>query len=139
MEETKEVFEYSKNKWKQKKSGVKISLLDLNKSIINQLPDYKDDQIKDLKFIIQKFRARKKEKYYILINYEQHYLTVLANTKETPTERFEDIVVECLQSRGTIKTYEDEVDHVDIWIKQKEDSEIEVFHLLPYSNAVEEF
>ena len=118
---------------------MKFSLYQLNQSIISQLPPYTEAQKKELADKITKWDLEVNPcvKYYMLLNNDRRYYTVLHYDDNSHTEfdSLGDGVVILLQEQG-YDIVSDEIldDHCEIWIKDKD--ETVVYLLFPYDKGV---
>ena len=128
-----------KNKKKVNGKGeVSMSLYDINKNIIGQLPIYTEEQIKELQDKINVFRDNFEDNYFMLLCNDIHYYTVFYYEEYISNEfhTLGDAVIQLLLERNyTIHSEEITEDHIEIWIKDEEENTY-VFMLFPYSQGV---
>lgn len=117
--------------------GVHMSLYELNKNIISQLPVITEEGIDIAASLIEDYRTTTDNKYYAMICREYGYYTMF-NTKETPAElpNLSTGVFECLSNVGEVITINrDESDMaIEIWVRAKDD--VFYFILFGYDQGV---
>ena len=116
-----------------------MSLYDINKNLISQLPKYNRARINDLEDRINKWDNA--SKYFMMLCNDIHYYTVLSRTSHD-LAAFPDLgqaAVQMLLDNGyTIHADEECSDgHFEIWVKQEE--ETYAFLLFPYDEGVVNF
>ena len=120
------------------KGGVSMSLYDINKNIIGQLPIYTKEQIKELQDKINVFRDNFEDNYFMLLCNDIHYYTVFYYEEYVSNEfrTLGDAVIQLLLERNyTIHSEEIAEDHIEIWIKDEEENTY-AFMLFPYSQGI---
>lgn len=122
VEESKKVYIYKDLQWQEyapEDGGLKISLMDLNSMLVNQLPELTDEQIEEAKILIKNYTTTEYSNYFMLLNNELRYYTVfMTKTELIPDLKpIEDEVIECLHDLGTIKSISVNNDGVvECWI-----------------------
>lgn len=121
---------------KLENSHLNISLYDLNKQIIGQLPTLTD--LTEKKEIIQNYFYNTTNKFYMLYGKEISYFTVLTYTPTTNTT-FSDEVLACLENVGDIKSIDltETKDAVEIWVMSE--GEATCLYLFTYDTGIVEF
>lgn len=118
--------------------NLSMSLYELNQNIISQLPPYGAEKLEALKMNITNWDTKKNTsvKYYMLLNNEKHYYTVLHyNSAHGDFANLGDSVVYLLQEIGYAIVEEDQKnDHYEIWVKK--DNETLCYLLFPYDQGV---
>ena len=105
------------------KSDSKLSLMslyDMSKQIVAQLPVRATAaELEPCKKIIRKFKHLG---YYMLLCREENDYTVVRVRKAKSQDKFEDLIIELLQSRGDIKDidYDTDKQSLECWV-QKDD------------------
>lgn len=114
-----------------------LSLYDLNKQIIAQLPNLTDQEIEEKKTILREFKKVREAQFYMLLNNEIRYYTLFEiNDAFLNTYPFEQEVVNCLLSLGSIKAIDLNSDGViEAWVDNV-DAGIIVLYLFPYDEGV---
>ncbi len=94
-----------------------MSLYELNKTAVSQMPNYNQDKLDDLCAEINQFEHGNGGFYYMLLNNENHYYTLLHLDKIADFNNIGEAVIELLSGLGPIVAHEVFEDHVEIWIK----------------------
>lgn len=142
-EEDKKLYRYNGEEWEPIKiegEGLTVSLYDLNKTVMNQLPQYNEEQLKELEEKINNwendFRGLGIHYYMFLCN-DIHYYTIFSYT-ESSTAEFPSLgnsVIQIMKENNyTIHADEYCTDHLELWIKIED--EIYDFLLFPYDQGV---
>ena len=121
----------------EQKSNISVSLLDLNKQIIAQQPDYSDQDIIEAKKKIKELKETTQHaQYFMLLSNEINYYT-LFTLDEWANTSFENEVILCLKDFGDIKDidWSSEKDSIDCWVKDFTD-QIRYFKLFDYNKGV---
>ncbi len=105
--------------------GINVSLYDMNKQIVSQLPALNEEGIKEAKQIIRDYvySEQHEDDYYMLLCHELKYFTVFANDIECSREEvIENVIIDCLNSVGEIKSIEptEDKEAIEIWITEPE-------------------
>ena len=119
---------YTEQGWQEfniDSDGINVSLYDMNKQIISQLPTLNEEGIKEAKQIIKDYVYSKEHEddYYMLLCHELKYFTVFTNDLEcSPDEVIENVIIDCLNSVGEIKSIEptEDKEAIEIWITEPE-------------------
>ena len=115
-------------------SGLNLSLYDLNKQIIAQLPILSDEELSNKKTVINQLHEKFNNEYYMLYGKEISYFTLfkIANSKF-----FGDEVIECLNNVGDVKCIDmtEPGDAIEIWI-QSDMQEVTCLYLFPYDTGL---
>ena len=114
--------------------GLQLNLYDLNKQIMEQLPDFDEEQIKDFKAALEIWKSPKADKYYMLYGKEISDFTLLVEDIDEDDNLLSDSVVECLESFEAIKEYDMSGDAVEIWVKTEDG--VTVLYLFGYDAGV---
>lgn len=98
-----------------------MSIYELNKIFIKQLPDINLEEAKD---ILYKFTHIYYRRYFMLLCNDIHYYTVLDFNQEDhdDAEDIVDLIIKLLQYHGTIKSidYSEDKTALECWIDNKE-------------------
>lgn len=123
-------------------SNISLSTYDINKMVVGSLPSLSDELIADKKKDLKDFITKTKNKYYMLLNNELKYYTLLHLDKNKGQENVEDIIIECLTNMGEIKMIdpvqsepEDNINAMELWITAKDETSY-VFYLFGYDEGV---
>lgn len=125
----------------QGKGKINMSLYDINKNLMSQLPDYTSEQIKELENNIDKKINNEyiDNQYFMLLCNDIHYYTVFHLDSEKAEFRTagEGITYLLLEAGYTIVADEECEDHYEIW--GKKDKEAYAFMFFPYDQGVVNF
>lgn len=142
VEKNSKVYVYKNNKWVEydpKDGGLTVSLYDVNKMAMPNLPDFTDEQIEEARHMIAEFVGPKTQ-FWMLLNNEKHYYTVFwLQHKQNIllVKSIEDEVIGCLKEIGAIKSIEKVDDNtIEAWVIDKEDSEAYAYYLFNYDKGV---
>ena len=121
---------------KTKANGnINMSLYDLNKQIVAQLPVLTDEELKEKYDLINEYGNFKE--WCMMLNKEIGYYTVFHHIPKDAEETFASAVLDCCASLGDVKAIDwaDE-DHqaIEIWIVK--DNEAFAFYLFDYAQGV---
>lgn len=111
-----------------------MTLYEMSKQIVANLPIRQTPtELESCKKILRKFKHLG---YYMLLCREENDYTVIRVRKAKNPDKFEDLIIELLQSRGDIKDidYDSDKNSLECWV-QKEDK-IMMYKLFPYSWGV---
>ena len=121
------------NKINMESSGIDLSLYDMNKQIIAQLPDLTDwDRVEAL---LNKFHYNYRNKFYMMYGKEISYFTVF---KVNEPSLFGSVVMDCIPNIGIIKAIDmtEAEDAVEIWVINND--EPTCLYLFPYDMGLVE-
>lgn len=119
-------------------SEVKMTAYDINKQVISQLSDLINEEIENGKNKIRICAETQNNTFYMLLCRDLNYYTVLMHDPENaaPNDTIENVVIECAQSLGVIKSIEQiEAGVIEIWVTNKEDTY--VMYFFGYDKGVE--
>lgn len=123
------------------KGELNMSLYDINKNLMSQLPEYTHEQVKELEEKIDKLINEKhiNNNYFMLLCNDIHYYTVFHfNPEEADFRTVGEGVTYLLYESGYTITADEECDdHFEIWVKK--DKEAYAFMLFPYDQGVVNF
>lgn len=117
--------------------NLNMNLYDLNKAAVTQLPNYSEADKKAAKELINTYDDFSiATRYYMLLCRELNYYTVFQR-QFTGSEDFGDVVIECLENLGNIKSIEVTEDKtaIEAWIVNS-DNEAHVIYLFNYDQGV---
>ena len=121
------------NKINMESSGIDLSLYDMNKQIIAQLPDLTDwDRVETL---LNDFYNLHHNTYYMMYGKEISYFTLF---KVNEPLMFGDTVADCIPNVGTVKAVDmtEANDAVEIWVMNND--EPTCLYLFPYDMGLVE-
>lgn len=135
VKDEQKIYQYKNGSWNEYKSeqGLGVTLYEINKMAVAQLPDLDDDKIDAIK---KDLKARLKSEYYMLLCRDANYYTVFIRDENLDVPRFEDEVIECLKALGRIRAidFEDD-DAVECWVMDVNDV-AHVAYLFRYNEGV---
>lgn len=122
-----------KNQEKKVSGDLNISLYDLNKASIPQLPDYTEVEFAAAVDLINSFVGT--NKFYMLLGREVNYYTVFMR-EPTMEETIGEAVVDCLKcfSASHVKSIEMAEGAIEAWVMNGE--EATVMYFFPYNEGV---
>ena len=120
-------------KFSMEGSGMNMGLYDLNKSIINQLPNLTKEDLKDTKPTIDSLHAKFNNEFYMLYGKEISYFSLF---KLEDSKYFSEEVLNCLRALGEVKCidYTEANDALEIWVTYEED--VTCLYLFPYDSGL---
>ena len=139
-EEEQKIYRWTNLTWEPYKfSGenfnTSVTTYELNKQVFTQLPSLTtDEELEKCKETISTLRNSNNQ-YYLLLCNELYYYTIFRIT-DYSDENFEDVVIECLQDWGEIKSvyYNKDYYYVECWVKK--DNDCNLFLLFDYDGGV---
>lgn len=135
------VYDEETQEWKEHETeGIQMSLYDMNKQLIAQMPPMED--IDKQKEIIHTFEEKYHNGHYMLLCRELNYFTlfehpVIADTWTEDLDRFENLVLECISDIGIVHDMmlTENGDAIEIWVMTPIE-EIVCMYLFPYDAGV---
>lgn len=121
-------------------NGIEMSLYDMNKQLIIQLPNLEHSvAYQQKKILFENFLEQTQNKYYMLYGKEISYFTLFVRDVYSE-ESMEDVVLECIENIGPIKSieYTETKDAIEIWVMNNID-EVTCLYLFPYDQGVVNF
>ena len=112
-----------------------MTLYDLNKQLVNQLPTLTKEQLQEKYFLIDEF-GKGKTWCMLLAKYIGYY-TIFHHIPKDDEESFASAVIDCCLYQGNIKSIDwanDSQSMIEIWITIDEESY--VFYLFDYEMGV---
>lgn len=134
------VYDEEAQDWKEYETeGIQISLYDMNKQLIAQMPPMEDtDKQKE---IIYTFEEKYRNGHYMLLCRELNYFTLFEHPVITAwtedLDRFENLVLECISDIGVVHDMmlTENGDAIEIWVMTPTE-EIVCMYLFPYDAGV---
>ena len=114
--------------------NLNLSLYDLNKSAVGQLPDYTDEDFAKAVEVVNNFVGN--DKFYMLLGREVGYYTVFMR-EPTMTETIGEAVIDCLKYfSSSVKSIEitEDGSGIEIWVMH--DDIATVMYFFPYNQGV---
>lgn len=149
VEELKETVVYHDGEWTAAELGetktsangeITMSLYDMNRQLINQLPDYNEEAWNGAKEILADYLTDHVNTYYMLYGRELNYFTVFKKNGDGEFDTLFDAVKTCLDSVGAVRSFDfDGVGACEIWVKPEVASTVTCMYLFPYDDGVVTF
>lgn len=122
-------------------SDSKMDLYNLNRMLMSQMPDLSHEDIINAKKTIRGFvnlNGEDTSGAYMLLCHELRYYTVFLKDKAHYDEKMEDVVIECIENLGIIKSIDLTEDKlaIEIWFVHHETEEPFVAYLFNYDEGV---
>jgi len=117
------------------KTAVNASVYDINCSLYSNIPALEEDRIKEKIEELTNWRKETNYNYYMLLNKELNYYTILTPIGEGNSFGFE--IVDAFQNLGKIKAidFDKENEAYECWITE-ENKQSHVFYLFSYDKGV---
>jgi hypothetical protein len=111
------------------------NLYQLNKMLVANLTNYGVEDIKSAKKLIRNFIDENPANVYMLLCHDLRYYTIFLKNKNYE-ENMEDVVIECLEYFGDIKSieYDEDSNVIELWFAYEE--EPFVAYLFGYDEGV---
>lgn len=111
------------------------NLYQLNKMLVANLTNYGVEDIKSAKKLIRNFIDENSANVYMLLCHDLRYYTIFLKNKSYE-ENMEDVVIECLEYFGDIKSieYDEDSNVIELWFTYEE--EPFVAYLFGYDEGV---
>lgn len=149
LEDIKETVTYQNGEWVAQEIGettsasgeVSMSLYEMNRQLINQLPDYNKEAWSGAKEILREYVEKQPlRSYYMMYGRELNYFTVFHKEDGAEFTNLFDAVKVCLDSVGTVRSFDfDGEAAIEIWIKPEVASTVTCLYLFPYDDGVVTF
>ena len=114
-----------------------MSIYDVNKQIIAQLPPIsEEDMVAVKRDIIRKYCDQQKAEYYMLLCRDINYYTVFRIDLKLADETVDDVLVDCANYIGAIKSigFTEDEQALELWMTNEEDTYVAYF--FPYDKGV---
>lgn len=136
-DEDNKVYIFDGDDLKEVKGDLNLSLYEMNRQIISQLPTYGEEQIETAKDTIVEYVTdhNHKDEYYMLLCHELKYFTVFVR-HTNPKENIEDALLDCLSYVGEIKSIERSADELALEIWVTVDGEAYVMYFFDYGRGI---
>ena len=118
-------------------TSIGVSMYDINKQIIAQLsPIDEEDMVVVKREIIRKYCDQMKAEYYMLLCRDINYYTVFRIDIKLADETIEDVLVDCANYIGAIKSigFTEDEQALELWMTNEEDTYAAYF--FPYDQGV---
>ena len=135
------VYDEEKQEWIEREAkGIQMSLYDMNKQLISQLPAMED--IDKQKEILHNFREATNNSHYMLLCRELNYFTlfeqpIVADRDYENLDYFENLVLDCVGDIGIVHDMSQTEDHgaIEIWVITPGEETV-CMYLFPYDAGV---
>lgn len=144
VEDIEKFYIYTPNGWTQwqpdvapTESDIQLSLYEVNKQIIAQLPTLSGVQLDEAKLTLSHYvnGLDHNDDYYMLLCYDLRYFTMFARDQKYE-ENIVDAIMDCLSYVGEVKSVEESEDGqaIEIWIVSE--GEAYVMYFFDYGRGV---
>lgn len=120
-------------------SNVQMKLLDMNKQIISQMPDLDPfDLAEKIEMIDEFVYTKTNNEFYMIYGKEISYFTVIKSRSKNAIEFAGEVVIDCLNNIGAIKSieYTEEGWAIECWVAVNDD--VTCLYLFPYDSGIVE-
>ena len=148
LEDIKETIIYRNGEWVAQEIGettstsgeVSMSLYEMNRQLINQLPDYNEEAWDGAKEILKEYLEKHNHSYYMLYGRELSYFTVFHKEDSAEFVDLFSALKTCLDSVGSVRSFDfDGETAIEIWVKPDVASAVTCLYLFPYDDGVVTF
>lgn len=148
LEDIKEIVVYHNKQWEAQEEGelttasgdITMSLYEMNRQLINQLPDYNEGAWSGAKEIMREYIKNHPNTFYMMYGRELNYFTVFMKNGDGEFDNLFDAVLECLNSIGKVRSFDfDGEGACEIWVKPDVASTVTCLYLFPYDDGVVTF
>lgn len=148
LEDIKETITYQNGEWVAQEIGettsasgeVSMSLYEMNRQLINQLPDYNEEAWNGAKEILKEYLEKHNHSYYMLYGRELSYFTVFHKEDSAEFANLFNALKTCLDSVGSVRSFDfDGETAIEIWVKPDVASAVTCLYLFPYDDGVVTF
>ena len=146
VEDIKETVYFRNGEWVAEELGeiktdgkgeVTMSLYEMNRQLINQIPDYNEEAWKGAEAILKEYLEMHPNSYYMMYGRELNYFTVFQKRDEAEFASLFDAVKTCLASVGGVRSFDfDGEAAIEIWVKPDIASTVTCLYLFPYDDGV---
>lgn len=147
LEDIKEGVRYINGEWvadetmETKANGdITMSLYEMNRQLINQLPDYNEEAWGGAEEILKEYLEKHSNSYYMMYGRELNYFTVFHKEDGAEFANLFGAVKACLDSVGGVRSFDfDGEAAIEIWVKPEVASTVTCLYLFPYDDGVVTF
>lgn len=147
LEDIKEGVRYINGEWvadetmETKANGdITMSLYEMNRQLINQLPDYNEEAWSGAEEILKEYLETHTHSYYMMYGRELNYFTVFHKEDGAEFTNLFGAVKACLDSVGGVRSFDfDGEAAIEIWVKPEVASTVTCLYLFPYDDGVVTF
>lgn len=115
-------------------SEVGMSIYDINRQIIHQMPGLTSDEIHECIKSVTRVIDESMNRFYMLLCRDINYYTVFMRDSSAE-EMIENVVIECAEYIGQIKSIEYRSGAVEIWVSTQDNTY--AMYFFPYDGGVE--
>ncbi len=119
--------------------GLTLSLYDINKMVIPNLPDFTDEDFEKATQKIKNF-IKPGTKFWMMLSNEKRYFTLfqLSPNKTSLAPKIEEEAIACLKTLGTVKSVEltEDGQAIEMWVIDNMDETPYVYYLFNYDKGV---
>lgn len=135
VKETEQYYTYKDNQWmlyileeQTEETCPALTLYELNKMIMTKFKTYSEEDILKSKKDIRKYVDNTNSFSYMLLCNDLRYYTVFIKD-EAYEEAIEDVLIECLNNLGEIKSidFTNENDAIEIWFHREDELYVSYF------------
>ena len=131
------VYDEEVSEWREHDTGIQISLYDMNKQLIAQMPEMTDSD--KMIEIINNYKDKTNNSHYMLLCRDINYFTLFEENPFTDQERFATLVLECIHDVGIIHDmmFTEDNSAIEIWVQPlNEEADMLVMYLFAYDAGV---
>ena len=147
LEDIKEGVRYINGEWvadetmeTQANGDITMSLYEMNRQLINQLPDYNEEAWGGAEEILKEYLEKHPNSYYMMYGRELNYFTVFHKEEDAEFANLFGAVKTCLDSVGGVRSFDfDGEAAIEIWVKPEVASTVTCLYLFPYDDGVVTF
>lgn len=136
--ETKRLYQYTNGNWEMIEGdvGLNMTMYDINKQVISQLPSLDKEDIAAAKQTITEYFKDQRNSFYMLLCNDINYYTLFQVINDSSLPNAGSEAIECALEIGDIKVVDVNDDGaIEIWVKP-EDTDAMLMYLFPYDRGV---
>lgn len=147
LEDIKEGVRYINGEWVADETmetaangDITMSLYEMNRQLINQLPDYNEEAWNGAKAILTEYLEKHQNSYFMMYGRELNYFTVFHKEADGEFADLFEAMKTCLDSVGAVRSFDFDSDAaIEIWVKPDIASAVTCLYLFPYDDGVVTF
>lgn len=116
-------------------SEITMTAYDMNKQLIHSLPELTPEEISSKREMITNFCNATDNLFYMLLCRDTNYYTLMYRERTPGLDAIADVVTECAETQGAIKSIELMDGAIEIWVSNLVDTY--VMYFFPYDGGVE--
>lgn len=136
--ETEKLYVYTNGQWEiiKGETNLGMSIYDLNKQLIAQLPELTEEQLDDAGNLIKQYVEDQANEFYMLLCRDLNYYTLFRIVDFLSEPMVISEVLGCAEDLGNIKSIEfNDNNAIEIWVHPT-DSDPVAMYLFPYDAGV---